>query len=110
MPLLHTLRVRRGVAQELFSTCRLHLSLDNNREPEGKCRASARLRLDPDLAPVHLNDTLGYGEPQAGATLLAGDRIVGLLKLLKEPRHLLAAGAYWVRSTLEGLPVTLGRP
>src|SRR6516162_6532635 len=51
MPLLHTLRVQRRAAQELFSTCRLHLSLDNDREPEGKSRALARLRLDPDLPP-----------------------------------------------------------
>src|SRR5215471_15489321 len=84
MPLLHTLRARRGAAQGLLATCRLRLSLDNNREPEGKCRALARLRLDPDLASVHLNDTLGYGEPQAGAALLAGDGVVGLLELLKQ--------------------------
>src|SRR5262249_61224085 len=70
MPLLHTLRARRGVAQGLLATCRLRLSLDNNREPEGKCRALPGLRLDPDLASMHLNDTLGYGEPQAGAALL----------------------------------------
>ena len=67
MPLLHTLRVRRGVAQELLSICRFHLSLDNDREPEGKCRALARLRLDPDFAPVHLNDAFRYGQPQSGA-------------------------------------------
>jgi hypothetical protein len=30
---------------------------------------------------VHLNDALGYGEPQARAALLAGDGIIGLLKL-----------------------------
>jgi len=42
------------------------------------------LRLDPDLSTVHLNDALRYGEAQAGATLLAGDGIVGLLKLLKQ--------------------------
>src|SRR5262249_52862033 len=84
MPLLHTLSVRRGVAQELLSTCRLRLSLDNNREPEGKCRALARLRLDPDLAAAHLDDAFRYGKPQAGAAFLAGDGIVGLLKLLKQ--------------------------
>ena len=33
---------------------------------------------------MHLNDALGYREPQAGAALLAGDGIVGLLKLLKQ--------------------------
>src|SRR6516164_1694557 len=84
MPLLHTLRVQRGVAQKLLSTCRLHLSLDNDREPEGKSRALARLRLDPDFAPVHLNNAFRYGKPQAGAALLSGDGVVGLLKLLKQ--------------------------
>ena len=33
---------------------------------------------------MHLDDAFGYGEPQAGATLLAGDGIIGLLKFLKE--------------------------
>src|SRR5215469_16753623 len=75
-------RARAG--SELLSTCRFHLSLDNDREPEGKCRALARLRLDPDLAPVHLNDAFRYGKPQAGAALLASDGVVGLLKLLKQ--------------------------
>ena len=64
---------------------RLHLSLNNHRKREGKRRALARLRLDPNPAAVHLNDALGYGESQAGAALLAGDRVVGLLKLLKQP-------------------------
>src|SRR6516165_4893647 len=86
MPLLHTFRVQRGLAQELFSTCRFYLSLDNDRELEGKCRALARLQLDPDFAAVHLNDALRYSEPQAGATFFAGDRVVGLLKLLKQHR------------------------
>ena len=35
----------------------------------------ARLRLDPDLAAVHLNDPLGNGQSQAGAALLAGDGV-----------------------------------
>ena len=83
MPLLHTFRVRRGVAQELLSTCRLHLSLDPDREPKGKCRALARLRLDLDFAAVHLNYSLGNGQSQAGAAFLAGGGVVGLLKLLK---------------------------
>src|SRR5262249_32969312 len=84
MSLLHALRMRRGVVQELLSICRFHLSLDNDREPEGKCRALARLRLDPDLAPVHLDDAFRYGKPQAGAALLASDGIVALLKLPKQ--------------------------
>ena len=33
---------------------------------------------------MHLDDALRYGEPQASAALLAGDRIVGLLELLKQ--------------------------
>ena len=44
----------------------------------------AGLRLDPDSAPVHLNDALRYSQPQAGAALLLGDRIVRLLELLKQ--------------------------
>ena len=80
---MHTLRLRRGVAQELLSTCRLHLPLDNDGEPEGKCRALARLRLDPNPPAMHLNDPLGDGQSQAGATLLASDGIVGLLELLE---------------------------
>src|SRR5262249_2993544 len=66
MSLSHALRMRRRVAQELLFTCRFHLSLDNDREPECKCRTLPRLRLDPDLAAVHLNDAFRYGKPQAG--------------------------------------------
>jgi hypothetical protein len=33
---------------------------------------------------VHLDDALRDCEPQTGAALLAGDGIVGLLKLLKQ--------------------------
>ena len=33
---------------------------------------------------MHLDDAFGYGEPQAGATLLARDRIVGLLEFLEQ--------------------------
>ena len=51
---------------------RLHLPLDNDRERECKCRALADLRLDPDLAAVHLDDPLRDSQSQAGATLLAG--------------------------------------
>src|SRR5215813_10589519 len=57
------------------------LLLNNNRECERKCGALARLRLDPNPSAVHLNDALRYGQPQAGAALLTGDGIVGLLKL-----------------------------
>ena len=60
------------------------LLLDDDRECERKCGALAWLRLDPDSAAVHLNDPLGDGESQTGATLLAGDGIVGLLKFLEQ--------------------------
>jgi hypothetical protein len=33
---------------------------------------------------VHLDDALGYSEPQAGSALLLGDGIVRLLELLKQ--------------------------
>src|SRR6516162_829537 len=66
------------------ASCGVHLPLNNHREREGECRALARLRLHPNPSAVHLNDALGYGKPQASATLFAGDRIVGLLKLLKK--------------------------
>src|SRR5215469_17184733 len=71
---------------ECACSCGLHLPLNDDREREGKSRASARSRLDPDLAAVHLNDPLGDGQPQAGAALLLGDGIVGLLEFLKQPR------------------------
>ena len=55
-----------------------------NRQRKCKRGALARLRLDPDFAPMHLNNALRYGQSQAGAALLARDGIVGLLKLLKQ--------------------------
>src|SRR6516164_3054300 len=58
--------------------------LNVNRERESKRGALAGLRLDPDSAPVHLDDALRYGESQAGAALLARDGIVRLLELLKQ--------------------------
>jgi hypothetical protein len=57
---------------------------DSDGEREGERRAVAELRLDPDLAAVHFDDAFRYGEPQAGAALLARDRIVGLLEFLKQ--------------------------
>jgi hypothetical protein len=60
------------------------LPLDDDGKRESKRRALAGLRLNPDLAAVHLNDALRYGESQAGAALLAGDGVIGLLKLLKQ--------------------------
>jgi hypothetical protein len=44
----------------------------------------SQLRLDPDLTAVHLDNALGDGQSQAGAALLARDRIIGLLELLKQ--------------------------
>jgi hypothetical protein len=64
---------------------RLHLPLDNDRERECKGRTSARLGLDPNPAPVHLNDALRDRESQPSAALLLGDGVVRLLKLLKQP-------------------------
>jgi len=62
----------------------IHLLLDDDWECERKRRALADMRLDPYLTAVHLDDALRYCEPQPGTTLLAGDGIVGLLKLLKQ--------------------------
>src|SRR5215469_10404741 len=70
--------------QKCACSCCFHLPLDDHRKSEHKSRALTDLRLHPDLAAVHLNDALRYGEPQAGAALLACDRIVGLLELLKQ--------------------------
>ena len=69
---------------EYVCSCGLDLSLDDDWERECKCGALARLRLDPYPAAVHLDDALGYGKPQAGAALLAGDGVVRLLELLKQ--------------------------
>ena len=44
------------------------------------------LRLDPNPSAMHLNDPLGDGQSQAGAAFLARNRIIGLLKLLKQVR------------------------
>ena len=71
--------------QECACLCGRHLLLDDHRKRESERRALARLRLDPNPAPVHLNDALGYSESQAGAALLLGDGIVRLLELLKQP-------------------------
>ena len=47
---------------------------------------------------MHLNDPLGDRQSQAGAALLAGDRIVGLLKLLKQ-LGLIGSGNAWSGAT-----------
>src|SRR6266700_8360054 len=46
---------------ECACSCGLDLPLDDDWDREGKRGALARLRLDPDLAPVHLDDALRYG-------------------------------------------------
>src|SRR5271166_402736 len=80
----------RGAFHDIITGhCRLiwfhvDLLLDDDWERESKRRALARLRLDPNLAAMHLDDALRYSEPQASAALLLGDGIVGLLKLLKQ--------------------------
>jgi hypothetical protein len=40
----------------------IDLPLDDDREREHKRRALPGLRLDPDLAAMHLDDALRYGE------------------------------------------------
>ena len=42
-------------------SCRLQLSLNDDRKGERESGSLPRLRLDPDSAPVHLNDALRYG-------------------------------------------------
>src|SRR5262249_60572137 len=70
--------------QEWACSCGLNLPLDDDRQRECKSRALARLRLDPNPTAVHLDDALRYGEPQASAAFIARNRIVRLLKLLKQ--------------------------
>src|SRR5262249_51074140 len=77
-------RVQLDLGSVLRRLFHVDLLLNDDRQCERKRRALAGLRLNPDFAPVHLNDALRYGKPQAGAALLAGDRIVGLLKLLEQ--------------------------
>jgi hypothetical protein len=60
----------------------LHLLLNVHRQCECEGRTVARLRLHPDSASVHFDNALA--EPKAGAALLARDRVVGLLELLKQ--------------------------
>src|SRR6516165_6946240 len=63
---------------------RPYLPLDRDREREHKRRTVPRLGFDPNPAAMHLDDALRYSKPQAGAALLASDRVVGLLELLKQ--------------------------
>jgi hypothetical protein len=43
-------------------SCWLYLPLNDDRERESKSRALARLGLDPDFTPMHLNDAFRYGK------------------------------------------------
>jgi len=61
----------------------LGLRLDLDRQREREYRALADLRLDPELAPVHFDDAPRDRKTQAGAALLLGGGIVGLLEFLK---------------------------
>ena len=64
---------------------RPRLSFDRDGKREGEGRALARRSDSTQIRPaVHLDDALGDGETEAGAALLLGDRIVGLLELLEE--------------------------
>jgi len=51
-------------------------SVNANVEPWPGCDST-------QIRPPCINDPLGDGQPQAGAALLAGDGVVGLLELLK---------------------------
>src|SRR5262249_12256162 len=53
------------------------------RHGEIKRRSLAWLGFHPNSAAVHLDDSLGDRKAQTGATLLACDRAVRLLKLLE---------------------------
>src|SRR6266508_5855991 len=61
---------------------RLLLNLD--RERDEKRRALPQLRVQPDSAALHLDNSLRDREPKSGAALLAGDRVVGLLAVLEQ--------------------------
>ena len=52
-----------------YATCQLFrfyvdLLLDDDRERKRKRRALARLRLNPDFAPVHLNERFDMASPK----------------------------------------------
>src|SRR5262245_25774367 len=56
-----------------------------NWQCERKYRALADDGIDPNSSAMHLDDSLGDCEPKPCATLLAaGDRVAGLLELLKQ--------------------------
>src|ERR1051326_357953 len=61
----------------------LGLRLDLHRQRELEHRALAELRLDPKLAAVHFDDAPRDRKAEAGAALLLGGGIVGLLEFLK---------------------------
>src|SRR5215831_19241472 len=67
-------------------TCRplrfwVDLLLNDYRQCERERRVAAKLRLDPDLTAVHLDDARRYRGPQAGPALLARDCIVGTAEM-----------------------------
>jgi hypothetical protein len=70
--------------QQGLGSCHPHLLLNPDRERKRKCRAFAHDRIYPNSSAMHLDDALGDSEPKARAALLAGNRIVGLLKLLEQ--------------------------
>src|SRR6266498_2559905 len=59
------------------------LRFDPHRQREIERRALARLGFHPDPPAVHLDNLLGDRQAEAGSALLARDRAVGLLELLK---------------------------
>jgi hypothetical protein len=54
--------IRLVLDPECACSFRFHLPFNYHRKRESECRALAGLRLDPDPAPVHLDNAFGYCE------------------------------------------------
>src|SRR5262245_27433248 len=72
-----------GSLSELGARGKLHL--------EG--RALAQRRLHPDATTMHLDNLLGDGKPETGATLRLGQGAVDLMELLEDARPLVLGNA-----------------
>ena len=66
---------------------------NRQREPDGKRRADAEGRLDPDLAAHLLDDPLADREAQPRAAILRIDRCVRLREIIKQPADLVGRKA-----------------
>jgi hypothetical protein len=73
--------------------CRRFAHLRDARQADGEGRALPRLAFDGDLAAHQAAEMLADGEAEAGATILAGGRGIGLRKFLEQPAHLLLGHA-----------------